>query len=399
MSTTSNCNCSDATVCEELPPVVDGSKLLVLSATNCQRTLVPKPGSLVYSDGVGVYYVDGSAGAPLALPNLTSYQQLEGITIPSILAQFAGGVIVSVTPDGDTDGLVLTSLAGEWLLAPIPPQLCFDPDDVLTECCCPLAFAVWVEDDSDPENPLMCLRSFNFCEDATNIEAGSIMSCEPETGCIRKLVGTSGDQVPAWDPGTSTWIPTEISDLVPTPDSVLDVAQFSLSETILPASLSPSISDFVAGTGVGWSLAQSGSIVASASYALPYTHNAIRILNTGWHQVNVTIYGELTAIDNAIDPAGFGWHAQLSVSRNNAAISTVPAPVLVQPASAVGVANVSNFDTLLTFSMTASFAANFTVGDNLDFAVILLGRNTSTTETFLLDETTYTASGTITRIT
>lgn len=397
-----NCNCSDATVCTELPPVVSAAKLLTLNSANCQRTLVPRPGSLVYSDGTEVIYADGSAAAPLALPGLVNYRQLANTPIPSIVSWFSGGVLTAVQPDAGVDGLVLTSLAGEWSLQPIPANLCFDAGDVQTECCCPAAFAVWVEDNTDPENPQLCLRSFNFCEDATNITSGSIMSCEPDTGCIRKLVGTSSDQVPVWNQGGQAWVPTEISDLIPTPESVLDISQFrwnaALNEGNIPAG--GDLAEFMAGTGAAWTFNQSGTLVNSVSYASGlYTHNSIQILAAGFYQVTFVVTGELRSIDNAIDPSGFAWTLTVIPSINNASISQVPAPLLDQPATAIGLANVGNFDTLIKFGGSGSFALNASANARLSFTLILRGYNTNTLEEFLSGEITVDVSGTITRIT
>lgn len=374
-----------------------GSKLLVLNDANCQRTLVPTPGSLLYSDGVTVFYADGGAVAPLALPSLATYIQEEATTIPSILSKFAAGVIAAVTPAVATDGLVLTSLAGEWLLAPIPAQLCFSPDDVIVECCCPLSFAVWVEDDSDPDNIVLCLRQFNFCEDATNIESGSIMSCEPDTGCIRKLVGTSGDQVPAWDVGTETWIPTEISDLVPTPESVLDVAQFSWETSLAPGDIpgGDNFSGFYLGLETGWTINQSGSVATSAAIVVPSAHNTLRITNAGWHQINITVSGLLVVTDPADDPNAFIWYVELAPTPGVAGFS----PNTKGVATALGTVNGLEVDGVMAFSISLSLAGNFAAAATISFRLTTIGVNGNTVGEINTGELAVEAQGTITRIT
>lgn len=409
-STPPNCNCSDAAACEELPPVLSASKLLVLNDANCQRTLVPRPGSLVYSDGVGVYYADGGGSAPIALPNLANYEQVPATTIPSLMTRLAGGVLAYLTPEVSTDGYVLTSLAGEWLLAPIPALLCFDPDDILTECCCPEAFAVWVLDESDPENPQMCLRSFNFCEDATNIEAGSIMSCEPETGCIRKLVGTSGDQVPAWDVATETWIPTEISDLIPTPESVLDVASVSWSYVNGALPVGALTFDHLLGIVSGWTITQSGAIASSAANAVPYAHNSMVITNTGWHEFHFTVRGAFASVGVATaNPLPGQNFMTLQLLRNGSLVG----PEIEVPVTASSAANDTEFDLNMRYSGALNWAMSCTAADRIDidiqfkFSSIDTGGVTGTYEAdFFLgtpgsgdSACTHTVEGTITRIT
>lgn len=277
--TTKPCNCIDAALCTELPPTIEGSKLMVLNSLNCPQTLVPMPGSVVFSDGSTVVYSDGSAARPLSLPGLVEQHLIPGATIPSILSKLAGGVIAAINPPEGEDGLVLQSLAGDWVLARLPQTLCYPSPDVEEECCCPDYFAVWVSDLSG-EN--FCLKRFSPCQDATTITSGSILACGTgdSGGCMRKLVGTQDDQVPIWDSATSTWAPGNVSSLVPTPTSVVDVAFVQGTKN--------SLADGETATALGIT---SLSVTAQSDTLVNISSGAVRIINAGFYKFDFAISG------------------------------------------------------------------------------------------------------------
>lgn len=401
----SNCNCSDADACEALPPVLQGSKVVVLNTANCQRSLVGVPGGVLYNDGTNVYYADGGSSRPLALPGLSEMEGSDGTTVGKLLFQTNGGVIGGLTADASTDGLYVRSMAGSWEVAPLPVTTSWPVADIPTECCCPEAFAVLVLNGDGTEYEL---RRFNPCEDATSVNEGPLLTCEE--GCMRRLNGTSDDQVLVWDNSGEIWVPTEISSLIPTPESVLDVSRVEWSGTDLTLPAGADVWDQVLGTNSAWNITQSGTLVSSASYASPYTHNTLQITNAGWHKFDFTVSGALQASSVATDPRTGMLFGFLTVNVNNSAVT--PNPFARVPISVAAVSDGGGgFDVWFTFEASISYAANFAANDKVDLNFTTLfstnfagGVDGGSYPTALYDPTTarnwtIQATGTVTRIT
>jgi hypothetical protein len=392
-----NCNCPDPEGCDQLSPIPEGYGLPVVNSENCPRLLVPVPGAVVYTDGVLTYYADGSAVRPLSFPGLVGLTATEGLAIPALLFTSNGGTIVKLTPPADDD-LYIYSSGGEWVVGQLPVNASWPVGDIPEECCCPAAFAVLTLSDDETEYEL---KRFNPCTDSTTVESGPILTCED--GCMRKLAGTDDDQVPVWDTGTSEWVPTDISSLVPTPDSVLDIANFTYAGSGTEASMTPPYTpfNFYMGNGASWSINQSSTLLSSVAYANPgdASAQALNIINAGWYQVTVSITVNVTQSAVAQDPSLYVFPVILNPTVNNAAITGVPA-FTRGLANFMRIDNTGSFDTQFYYVAHVTFAAQFTANSRLNFLVNVVGNELSGSPVvYTTGNWIARAIGTVTRIT
>lgn len=383
---TSPCNCSDATACEALPPVIEGARVVVVNDANCLRYLVPVPGSVLYTDGTKGYYSDGSTFFPLALPNLVSLAGDAGAEVPSLLFQTSGGVIGALRAS-ETDNLFIYSLNGQWNIGLLPVVTSWPVATIPEECCCPTGFLT-VTLDVEEEN--LVLGRFNPCTDATTVASGPILTCEE--GCIRKLAGTSDDQVPVWDNGASEWVPTEISTLIPTPDSVLDTAQlyweYSGDQTDVPFAATPFL--FSGAFGVDWTVTQSGSIVNTVLSGGYYT---LRIVNAGWHTINLTFSGSLKITGYVGNLTSYFFDADLDCNGLS--------PIAFGPAAMAATFVDPNSDAYMTYAVSCNVSGSFTANQTLTFQLRITGHDSTDNVTLVLTDAEFThrICGNVTRIT